>query len=808
MTPDVIKKCTDNVCRKIAPTWPLENSVAVNPFWGLINLHYHDCALKLFRNGNISMYMPAGYYLQKIETGYIQEIHLKRALNQYKSQWNIPSVKDKLQHFVQHPIGSYEILSIAEIIDQQTGKDFQPTVIDETSARLSVYFDKFGDYFPESGDELFLQWHQDATIDLLPEIVGMKNFRAFIKHVPENYHDALVYCGNILNLEEAEFEEYLHALMLNLIGWSSYLAGIDWDNRLAGKPSEYVKSLASILLCWEAYFHQHFPEYKDQWRKDLHHKLNQKLPDTVNEYFDILRICQAALEFRLQDEIIGLLNTSIGSQHEDKISIQMAFCIDVRSEVVRRHIEALIPEVETMGIAGFFGFPLQFYPINNLSGKKQCPVLINPQGKVFEKPKQQDSKKFLMNHKIEDAVRHFKFKYRIGVVSGFSYVSPMGLYYLPKLIGDSLGITRPIEDPKKLDLGNLLDGRTLPDLSHIPFDTQVQMGIFALKALGINNKMAKLVVLTGHGSSSVNNPHATSLDCGACGGNSGEINALVGADILNNTQIREEIKKYGIHNPEDTYFMAAIHNTTTDQISLLRRDNVPASHKNMVEQLQEKLNEVTISVRKEKIKRFKHEPEITFENIEHRSKDWSQVRPEWGLAGCHSFIIAPRYHIKHMNLDGKVFLHDYDYKKDNDFSILENLMTAPMIVTHWINMQYNASATDPIRLGAGNKTLHNPISGLGVLEGSRGDLRIGLPIQSLHDGKEWQHTPVRLNVFIKAPENVVVNIIEKHSILQFLTKNQWVFIFILDDQGKVKSKLKFTNEYTFEEVISELPVSI
>ncbi|GIV42838.1 MAG: UPF0753 protein [Vicingaceae bacterium] len=788
----------DKVCKTIAPTWPLENSVAVNPFWGMIDLSYHECALRVFRNGNIKMYMPAKYYLNLMQNGYIKDKYLQKSLNKCQSQWKVNLVKEKLQHLNEKSIPSQKLMTIAEMIDQKTGNDFQQTVVNETSARLSVYFDKFGDYFPKSGEELFYQWHQDATIDLMPEIAGMKNFRSFIKQIPDDYQKAFVFCSEKLNLNEEELEQYLHAVLLNLIGWSSYLAGIDWDNRLSGKQSDYLKSLTCILLCWETYFHQHFPEYVEEWEKDLRVKINQALPGEIKEYFELLKICHYAMEFRLQDDLVLKFNSRPAGNQKKEPGIQMAFCIDVRSEVVRRHIESLIPEVETIGIAGFFGFPIQFYPVNNTSGKKQCPVLINPQGKIFEKPVKEDPKKFLINHKIDDAIRHFKFKYKIGVVSGFSYVSPLGLYYLPKLIGDSLKLTRPIENPKELDLGNLIQGKTMPDLSPIPFEIQVQMGLFALKALGIKDKMGKLVVLTGHGSTSVNNPHATSLDCGACGGNSGEVNALVGSMILNDPNIREEIRKHGIVVPEDTYFMAAIHDTTTDQITLLRTDLVPESHVALVTQLQKKLHEVTRMVREEKVKRFSHEPFTTPTTIVQRSKDWSQVRPEWGLAGCHSFVIAPREHTKGIDLDGKVFLHNYDFKKDKDFSILENLMTAPMVVTHWINMQYNASTTDPAKLGAGNKTLHNPVSGLGVLEGSTGDLRIGLPLQSIHDGTEWQHMPVRLNVFIEAPENNIIEIIEKHKILQSLVKNEWIFIFSLDEQGIVKSKLKYQTGFVVE----------
>ncbi|WP_252371837.1 putative inorganic carbon transporter subunit DabA, partial [Pseudoalteromonas sp. S558] len=74
-----------------------------------------------------------------------------------------------------------------------------------------------------------------------------------------------------------------------------------------------------------------------------------------------------------------------------------------------------------------------------------------------------------------------------------------------------------------------------------------------------------------------------------------------------------------------------------------------------------------------------------------RARDWSQVRPEWGLANNAAFIVAPRAWTRSINLQGRCFLHDYDWESDGDFSILELIMTAPMIFTHWINSQYNAS---------------------------------------------------------------------------------------------------------------------
>lgn len=105
-------------------------------------------------------------------------------------------------------------------------------------------------------------------------------------------------------------------------------------------------------------------------------------------------------------------------------------------------------------------------------------------------------------------------------------------------------------------------------------------------------------------------------------------------------------------------------------------------------------------------------------------------------------------------------------------------MTAPMVVTHWINMQYNLSVTDNVRFGSGNKALHNVVGGrLGVFEGNGGDLRIGLALQSVHDGKQWMHEPLRLSVFIAAPEEAIDAVLAKHDTVRQLVEGEWLFLF-------------------------------
>jgi uncharacterized protein YbcC (UPF0753/DUF2309 family) len=171
--------------------------------------------------------------------------------------------------------------------------------------------------------------------------------------------------------------------------------------------------------------------------------------------------------------------------------------------------------------------------------------------------------------------------------------------------------------------------------------------------------------------------------------------------------------------------------------------------------------------------------------IKSRSKDWSQVRPEWGLAGCSSFVVAPRSITRGVNLEGRSFLHSYNWKDDKGFKVLETIMTAPMVVTSWINLQYYGSTVDNKHFGSGNKTLHNVTSGIGVLEGFAGDLRSGLPMQSIHDGVNYQHEPLRLSVVINAPKEAMNKILEKHESVRQLCDNQWIFLLAMNDDGEI-----------------------
>jgi uncharacterized protein len=406
-----------------------------------------------------------------------------------------------------------------------------------------------------------------------------------------------------------------------------------------------------------------------------------------------------------------------------------------------------------------------------------------------------------LNRQVQQVWKSFK----SGAVTCFSFVSPMGLSYLPKLFTDSFGLTRAVPHPDHAGMSkrnisnkdvNVSAEHSHDDTAGIPLDQQIQMGRNALKAMSLSADFAPFVMIVGHGSTMVNNPHATGYDCGACGGHTGEANARVAAAVLNNKEVRSGLRKENIIIPEDTTFLACLHDTTTDEMSIYNEHVVPSSMKRKLEDLKKSLARAGQAARTERSARLSTSGTNVGKAIIERSKDWSQTRPEWGLAGCSTFVVAPRQRTKGINLEGSSFLHSYQWKQDEGFGILELIMTAPMVVTSWINLQYYGSTVDNKNFGSGNKTLHNVTAGVGVIEGFSGDLRVGLPLQAIHDGEKFQHEPLKLNVIIEAPIEAMNEILAKHQSVRDLCDNGWIHLLAMNEGGKVS--YRYNGNLTWE----------
>jgi hypothetical protein len=388
--------------------------------------------------------------------------------------------------------------------------------------------------------------------------------------------------------------------------------------------------------------------------------------------------------------------------------------------------------------------------------------------------------------------------FKISAVSSFMYVETAGLLFAGKILGDSLGVTRTVHDPNTDGLDSALIGRLGPQIepgtaggreTGFTADARVAMAEAVLRAMSLTTGFARLVLLVGHGSTTVNNPHASGLDCGACGGHTGEANARVAALICNDPAVRAGLRDRGIAIPDDTWFLGALHDTTTDDVRLFDDVTAPPSHQAQIAAVRETLRAAGERARGERAPLLGVErDERAHRRIAARSRDWAQIRPEWALARNAAFIAAPRARTRGIDLDGRAFLHDYDWRADTGFGVLTLIMTAPMVVASWINLQYFGSTVNNRVFGAGNKLLHNVTGSLGVIEGNAGDLKAGLPWQSVHDGTHFVHEPMRLSVIVEAPLDAMNAVIAASPTVRNLVDNAWLHLFAMSDRGRVSHR--------------------
>jgi uncharacterized protein YbcC (UPF0753/DUF2309 family) len=592
---------------------------------------------------------------------------------------------------------------------------------------------------------------------------------------------------------------------MSISGWSGYVQYQVREKAMYGHNDDSLQGLLAIRLAYEvALFEQHQNEtFRQLWAQNLMSLRDVDDAELVSQSVLTSYLWQLAAENSYQRQLISSLKTTgiaPASTEKTRPAVQAIFCIDVRSEVFRRSLEAQSAEVETVGFAGFFGFPIEYVPFGQRHGSTQCPVLLTPKfrireslpGATFEREEEMWRKQ-LFSRRLARSWNSFK----TSAVSCFSFVETGGLLSGVKLFKDSLGRPHkhgPAEMAPCVHHNAAAHPPTRSGHEHrhlhesgMKIDEQIAVAAVALKNMGLTSNHARLVMICGHGSSTVNNPYGAGLDCGACGGHSGEANARVAATVLNNPPVREGLRQQGIHIPEDTYFVAALHNTTTDDITLFDEYSIPATHRDDLAQLQQWLHSASCQTRVQRAPSLGlngGDADVLDEKVRSRSRDWSQVRPEWGLAGNAAFIAAPRARTMSLNLKGRTFLNNYDHRTDSDGALLELIMTAPMVVASWINLQYFASTVNNAQFGSGNKTIHNVVGAVGVWQGNSGDLKVGLPLQSVHDGEKWMHEPLRLSVLIEAPRHKINSIIEAHKSVRDLLDNGWLHLIAIEDDGQ------------------------
>jgi uncharacterized protein YbcC (UPF0753/DUF2309 family) len=569
---------------------------------------------------------------------------------------------------------------------------------------------------------------------------------SLLSSLPESSAEAVSECLDQLGIPELQREDFIRQELAALPGWAGYVKWKEYwqdPSESRKRPATLVDYVAVrlILTCllW--------PEAECvQQRDTAPPPYLTGLPAAETQYRNSL--------------LIQLLtqSTTTAPNTKSRPDAQLVFCIDVRSEPFRRAIEAQ-GTYETLGFAGFFGLPVRVKGYDDDQPHDSCPVLLKPSHDVCEHALESDSPCTRRHRRGRSLLRmpaSFYQWLKYNFATPFALVEMLGPWlglrmlartFTPSLLrGLSASAHNALMPPVP----------TEPALDGITLQQQADYAESALRMTGLTENLAPLVALCGHGSSTSNNAYASALDCGACGGNHGGSNARILAVILNNPKVRSTLATRGLAIPADTLFVAAEHDTTTDEVELYESPSFSPQHRERLVQLRSDLLKAKIENAQARTRKFGLSPlggAEALRETKRRSADWAQVRPEWGLARNAAFIVGPRELTRSVNLDGRCFLHSYDWNTDPTGRFLTTILTAPMVVAQWINTQYLFSTLDNTAYGGGSKVTQND---------------------------EPYHEPLRLLTVVYAPRLVLDEIIRTQDVLKKLFGNGWVTLACID----------------------------
>ena len=521
------------------------------------------------------------------------------------------------------------------------------------------------------------------------------------------------------------------------------------------------------------------------------------------------RIFHAAFERQLAKMALRTIWTRAHQPaiRPDTPTLQVVSCIDAREESLRRHLEELDATVETFGIAGFFGIPMYFRGAGDADFSALCPIIMKPKHWVTEEVvyslEQTDRTRARARRVLGSAQRRFQSESRgsLGGAIVSTLVGPLATIpmlsriLLPRATAMMQRSARQFIEPPTFTRLTLErspehppappfvtdDGSINDDGQGFTLEEMAQFSERALRDIGLIANFAPIVLLLGHGSSCINNPHESAYHCGACAGNAGGPNARALAMMLNDVRIRRRLADNGIQIPEETQFIGGLHNTATEEMMLFDLELLPTRKVKQLREASRLLAEAARRNAHERCRRFES-ASLTISNadallhVRNRSEDLAQTRPEYGNGSNAICFVGRRQRVRGLYLDRRSFLMSYDATQDSaDAAILARILAAVVPVCEGINLLYSFSAIDPSGWGSGTKLPHNITSLVGVMDGAASDLRPGLPWQGVDI-----HEPVRLLFIIEATPETLLRLMDGNTTLKDIFRNHWAHLATLD----------------------------
>lgn len=743
--------------------YPLTNFIALNALKGWENIPFTEAMRRSNELFGSKGFLPLSEYRAMYESGRIEPRDLEEAFHR------VGIAKNQIHE------SQASIFTLCEMLDQTSGSGLVAIINRQMVKWCGAYLDRTQAQWKSGINDrgLFDFWRDLARYDMSMRWHGSKDWSRALEALPKNSSDAIYSLLKDFDIQEQDIAPYLRRHIAQLPGFASYLKWCQVEGGEEGILADYL----AIRLHYEQVLARITSNQLYRCadlalvRALLDADINASARKSSNQPDDYAPVWQEAYELNYRNRLLSSLNKDAVSSI-DNSCCQLVFCIDVRSEPIRRRLEQLGP-YSTYGFAGFFGMAMRLTELGSALSLDLCPVLFKPEKQVSETATISARSKKTSWQALKVSALQLKKKLKCNMAGAFGLVELLGLCSSIPLIAKTFAPSRAGTAWRRVE--NIMEGcvSSRLDTSCFSLEEKIALARGAVKGIGLV-QFGKVIVLCGHKSTSVNNPFASALDCGACGGNGGGFSARLAAQILNEKDVRKGLLADGICIPDETIFLAAEHDTTTDRFSFHDLGNLSEEQSVIFERLQKDLETAGDSLRKERAKIL---PQSCIERLNdplERAYDWAQIAPEWGLAGNAVFIAAPRSISKERDLEGRAFLHSYECSLDEDGKVLELIMTAPMVVAQWINMQYYLSTVDNETFGSGSKVVHNVIGDFGVMQGAQSDLQIGLPLQSLMTADARIHEPMRLLAVLRAPLKSIDAVLNNHPEVRKLVLNRWI----------------------------------
>jgi len=880
-------------------TWPVKTFVAVNPLGGVQHRPFEEAVELVGGLLGLRRHLPLERFRALHAGGRVADCDLDAALRRRVPDLDsLPAIELDADSVSALQVLRADLLhapaapapvrprGAGEWCDVLLGTRIAAAVDEQVAKWCAAFCDTEQARWVMPGRELGLYraWRELVPAD--PALRRLKLSRASFRQLPERPEDAVLAALAILRVPAAERRGELRAQLARLPGWASHIKWRAEHPDQAPHPADLVDLLA-IRLTYEAGLLDPAAAALPGGSLELRGLVEQGLVDqsplrgAQTEWARAMTVARAlgvpypgeqalreltgvlerlpasargwvwldAFEWHYRDRLLARLDRSPVPERTTRPCAQAVFCIDARSEGIRRHLEAR-GDYETFGFAGFYQLVIRYRTIAAAHEARLCPVPLTPTKAITEQPVAGSETELARSIALErhaDALVHAFHGAKDELASPFALAEAAGwvagpLAALKTVVPDRFGrqrarlarrAERRVSDPTvdtpapeaaealvaHAERGSIRALLNRPELSEAACETlrqaalagseprlraeleltaeghaqrvrrastlgfgldeQVFWAEFALRSFGLVTNFARIVLMAGHGSRTENNAYEAALDCGACGGQHGGPNARIACAMLNRPAVRARLAHRGIEIPPDTVFVAAEHDTATDRVTIFDHHAIPDTHVEDVRRLQADLDQAGAGLAAERARRLPGG-----DRPRRRARDWAQVRPEWGLARHAAFIVGPGSIVSGLDLETRTFLHSYDWRADPDASALETILTAPGLVIQWINAQYYFATVDPEVLGAGDKTLHNVVGDIGVLQGHAGDLKLGLPWQSVAAGSELYHEPMRALYVVQAPRERVQMLIERNDLLKHYFNGGWLSLVVREAPGE------------------------